>query len=98
MSLNVALSGMSAASADLKVTVNNIANASTVSFKSSRAEFADIYSASLQGIGSSLIGSGVRLSKIAQQYDQGNITFTDNRLDLAIDGSGFFVMSDKGSV
>lgn len=98
MSLNTALSGLSAASADLKVTGNNIANASTVGFKSSRAEFSDIYSASLQGIGTSLIGSGVRLSKIAQQFDQGNITFTDNRLDLAIDGGGFFVMSDKGSV
>lgn len=98
MSLNTALSGLAAASADLKVTGNNIANASTVGFKSSRAEFADIYASSLQGIGTSLIGNGVRLANIAQQFDQGNVSFTDNRMDLAVDGSGFFVLSDNGSI
>jgi flagellar hook protein FlgE len=95
MSFNTALSGLSAASSDLAVTGNNIANASTTGFKSSRAEFSDIYASSLMG--ASRIGSGVKLANIAQQFDQGTISFTDNNLDLAIDGGGFFVTSDNGS-
>ncbi len=98
MSFNTALSGLSAASSDLAVTGNNIANASTTGFKSSRAEFSDIYASSLLGTGTSRIGSGVKLANIAQQFDQGTISFTDNNLDLAIDGSGFFVTSDNGAV
>ena len=49
MSFNVALSGMRAASSDLQITGNNIANASTTGFKASRAEFADVYASSLLG-------------------------------------------------
>lgn len=97
MTFNTALSGLSAASADLRITGNNIANASTVGFKSSRAEFADVYASSLLGSGTNQIGSGVKLANVAQQFDQGTISFTDNALDLAIDGSGFFVLSDQGA-
>lgn len=97
MAFNIALSGLNAASRELSITGNNIANASTVGFKSSRAEFADVFSASLQGAGSNQIGSGVKLASVAQQFDQGNISFTNNSLDLAIDGNGFFVLSDGGS-
>ena len=85
MSFNTALSGLSAASSDLRITGNNIANASTVGFKSSRAEFADVYASSLLGSGSNQIGSGVKLANVAQQFDQGTISFTNNSLDLAID-------------
>ncbi|NKB98048.1 MAG: flagellar hook-basal body complex protein [Pseudomonadales bacterium] len=97
MSFNTALSGMSAASSDLRITGNNIANASTTGFKASRAEFADIYASSLLGTGSNQIGAGVKLANVAQRFDQGTISFTNSSLDLAIDGNGFFVLSDGGA-
>ncbi|MGI9324510.1 MAG: flagellar hook-basal body complex protein [Pseudomonadales bacterium] len=97
MAFNIALSGLNAASSDLRITGNNIANSSTVGFKASRAEFADVYSSSLLGAGDNQIGSGVKLGNISQQFDQGTISFTNNSLDLAIDGNGFFVLSDNGA-
>ncbi|MDH3643631.1 MAG: flagellar hook-basal body complex protein [Gammaproteobacteria bacterium] len=97
MTFNTALSGLSAASNDLRITGNNIANASTIGFKAARAEFADVYASSLLGSGSNQIGSGVKLANIAQQFDQGTISFTNNSLDLAVDGNGFFVLSDNGA-
>jgi flagellar hook protein FlgE len=95
MPFNVALSGIRAANTDLRVTGNNIANASTTGFKESRTEFGDIYSSSALG-GSNLPGSGVRVQDISQQFAQGNISFTENALDLSISGSGFFVTSFGG--
>jgi len=97
MPFRIALSGLNAASADLKVTGNNVANAGTVGFKQSRAEFADVYAVAFQGVGDTTIGGGVRLARVAQQFTQGNIDFTQNALDLAINGEGFFVLSDAGS-
>ena len=97
MPFRIALSGLNAASADLEVTGNNIANASTNGFKSSRAEFADVYATSLAGVSNTAIGGGVRLAGVAQQFAQGNVEFTNNSLDLAINGEGFFVLSDGGS-
>ncbi len=97
MTFNTALSDLSAASSDLSVTGNNIANASTVGFKSARTEFADVYASTLLGSGANNIGSGVKLANVAQLFDQGTISFTNNSLDLAIDGNGFFVISDGGS-
>lgn len=96
MSFNIALSGIRAASQDLAVTGNNIANASTTGFKESRAEFGDIFTSSIGNSGLSAVGSGVRVQDISQQFDQGNVSFTDNLLDLAISGSGFFVTDDNG--
>lgn len=92
MTFNTALSGLRAANTDLEVTGNNIANASTVGFKKSRTEFGDVYANSLIGTGGNTAGSGVLVNDIAQQFEQGNVNFTDNALDLAINGSGFFVM------
>jgi len=97
MPFRIALSGLNAASADLGVTANNIANVNTTGFKGSRAEFAEVFAVGTQSTGSSAVGSGVRLSNISQQFAQGNVDFTDNALDLAIGGEGFFVMSDNGS-
>lgn len=97
MSFNNALSGLQATSSELDVVSNNIANVSTTGFKKSRAEFADIYANSQFGSGSS-IGSGVVLAGVAQQFSQGQIEFTDNSLDLAINGQGFFVLSKNGSI
>lgn len=97
MTFNTALSGLKAASSHLNVTGNNIANTGTTGFKYSRAEFADLYASSMFGTGSNSIGSGVITSDIAQQFTQGNISYTDNSLDLAINGSGYFIVNDGGS-
>ena len=97
MSFRIALSGLNASSADLDVISNNIANVSTTGFKKSRSEFADIFASSNIGTVSTAIGSGVNVSKVDQQFSQGNIGFTDNGLDLAISGQGFFRLSDNGS-
>lgn len=93
MSFNTALSGLNAAQSDLSVTSNNIANVNTTGFKESRAEFGDIYAVSALGSGRTAIGAGVLLSNVAQQFNQGNLNFTSNTLDLAVSGEGFFVVS-----
>lgn len=98
MSFTTAISGINAATADLGVISNNIANASTTGFKTSRAEFADVYAASLLGAGSNAIGKGVSLASVTQEFSQGNISFTNNSLDLAINGNGFFTLSVGGAV
>ncbi len=97
MPFTIALSGLNAASADLGVTANNVANVNTNGFKMSRAQFAEVFAVGTQSVSSSASGSGVRLSAIAQQFTQGNIDFTDNALDLAIGGEGFFVLNDNGA-
>lgn len=97
MPFRTALSGLNAASADLRVTGNNIANTGTVGFKGSRAEFADVFALSYGGISQTAIGTGVRLSAVTQQFSQGNIDFTGNNLDLAMNGQGFFVLNDAGT-
>lgn len=97
MPFRTALSGLNAASADLRVTANNIANSSTTGFKQSRAEFADVFATAYSGISRTAIGSGVRLSSVTQQFTQGNIDFTGNNLDMALSGKGFFVLDDNGS-
>jgi len=96
MGFNTALSGIQAASSDLSIIGNNIANSATTGFKSSRAEFADVYAAS-NGSAKTAIGQGVRMQAAAQQFSQGGINFTDNPLDLAISGEGFFQLEANGS-
>jgi flagellar hook protein FlgE len=96
MPFRTALSGLNAASAELRVIGNNVANAGTTGYKESRAEFADIFATSNLGVTSNAIGTGVRVSSVSQQFTQGNIGFTDNNLDLAISGQGFFIMNDNG--
>ncbi|NVK00819.1 MAG: flagellar hook-basal body complex protein [Oceanospirillaceae bacterium] len=92
---NTAVTGLKSASTMLDVTGNNIANSSTTGFKSSRTEFADIYATSVVGAGSSNSpGSGVTVSDISQDFSAGTIEFTNNNLDLAINGSGFFQLDD----
>jgi flagellar hook protein FlgE len=91
MPFRVALSGLNAASSDLNVTANNIANANTIGFKGSRAEFSDVFA-----VGAQAIGNGARLASVTQEFSQGGVDFTDRALDLAISGEGFFTMSDNG--
>lgn len=93
MSFNTALSGLNAASADLNVKSNNIANVNTTGFKESRAEFADVFAVSAFGSSDTAIGNGTVLNNVAQQFEQGNLEFTDNALDLGISGQGFFALS-----
>jgi len=94
MPFRIALSGLDAASTDLQVTGHNIANAATNGFKQSRAEFADIYANSIQDVSTTSAGRGVRVSRVAQQFSQGNIDFTSSNLDLALNGEGFFTLAD----
>jgi flagellar hook protein FlgE len=96
MAFDTSVSGILAASADLGIIGNNIANSSTSGFKSSQGEFTDIYAASLLGTPGTAIGQGVSLNSVTQDFSQGNIEFTNNSLDLAINGSGFFRLSDGG--
>ena len=95
MGFYISLSGIRAASSGLNVIGNNIANISTTGFKQSRAEFADVYSSSLVGASNTVIGQGVRLAGVTQHFEQGNITFTGNSLDLAVNGEGFFKLTDE---
>ncbi|HXA36383.1 MAG TPA: flagellar hook protein FlgE [Steroidobacteraceae bacterium] len=91
---DTALSGLTAASTGLDVVSNNIANADTVGFKSSRAEFADVYAAGAVNLNQTSVGEGVRVGATAQQFSQGDITTTSANLDLAISGDGFFTLQD----
>ena len=93
MSFDTALSGLQAATVDLSVTSNNIANVSTTGFKHSRAEFADLFEISPFGNTPTSVGSGVQVASVSQQFDQGNLKFTDATLDLAVSGQGFFIMN-----
>jgi flagellar hook protein FlgE len=90
MSFQQGLSGLNGSSKSLEVIGNNIANANTFGAKSSRAEFADVYATALNGSGSATVGIGVSLASVAQQFTQGNITTTENPLDMALNGRGFF--------
>lgn len=94
MSFQQGLSGLNASAKNLEVIANNIANAATFGAKASRAEFADVYANAMNGAGSNTIGIGVNLAAVAQQFTQGNITTTENPMDIAINGSGFFQVSD----
>ncbi len=97
MSFNISLSGLNAAQKDLDVTSNNIANVATTGFKKSRAEFADVYTRSIFANAKTIVGSGVQTASVTQQFSQGSIENTDNTLDLAISGEGYFVLHADGS-
>jgi len=98
MAFNTGLSGLRAASVDLDVTGNNIANASTVGFKGSKAQFGDLYASGFLSAGTNPIGDGVRVQDVKQSFGQGNISFTDSGLDMAISGDGFFILNNGGEI
>jgi len=98
MSFQQGLSGLNAASKNLEVIGNNVANASTVGFKQSQAVFADVYARSLGGGSGSQIGIGTKMTQVAQQFTQGNISSSNNPLDISINGDGFFRMENNGVV
>jgi flagellar hook protein FlgE len=94
MGFQQGLSGLNSSSKSLDTIGNNIANSGTVGFKNSSAQFADVYAASLNGSGASPVGIGAKVAGIVQQFSQGNISVTNNPLDTAINGGGFFQMDD----
>jgi len=98
MSFQQGLSGLNGAAKSLDVIGNNIANSSTVGFKGSTTQFADVYARSLNGAGGNQAGIGVAVAGIAQQFTQGNIETSNNPLDIAINGAGFFRTETSGLV
>lgn len=96
MAFETAISGLNAATTQLDIASNNIANVNTNGFKQSRAEFSDIFTGSNLGVSSLAVSRGVRTAAINQQFDQGNIKSTNNNFDLAISGGGFFMLDDDG--
>ena len=95
MSFQQGLSGLTASARNLEVIGNNVANASTVGAKVARSEFADVYARAISG-GASSIGLGVSQTAVTQQFSQGSFQSTDNPLDMAINGGGFFQLKDSG--
>lgn len=92
-SFNIGVTGLNAAGQSMGVVGDNIANAGTNGFKSSRAEFQDMLANSLKGIdGGDQMGSGTKLAHITSQFTQGTVARTQNITDLAINGNGFFVV------
>lgn len=94
MSFGLGLSGLNAASSELNVTGNNIANVGTTGFKYSRGEFYDVYALSVTTSAKTAIGDGALLGNVRQIQSQGSLEYTDNALDLAINGQGFFMTSN----
>ncbi len=98
MSFQQGLSGLNAASKNLEVIGNNVSNANTVGFKQSQAQFSDVFANSLSGASGAQVGIGTKVSEVAQQFTQGSISASNNPLDIAINGQGFFRMSSNGAI
>lgn len=95
MSFQTGLSGLNASARNLDVIGHNIANANTTGMKASRTEFAEVYASSLGATGGANAGIGVQVAAVSQLFTQGNLKVTGNQLDLAINGSGFFIVGDR---
>lgn len=91
MSFSQALSGLNAASSSLGVLGNNIANAQTVGFKGSAAQFSDVFA-------NANVGLGTRVADVVQDFSDGNLEGTGRNLDLAISGQGFLRFEQEGQV
>ena len=98
MSFQQGLSGLNGAAKNLDVIGNNVANANTTGFKLGAAIFGDVFAASLGGGGGQQVGIGTQITSVSQQFTQGNISLSNNPLDIAINGQGFFRMSDEGAI
>ncbi|MEC5397239.1 flagellar hook protein FlgE [Uliginosibacterium sp. H1] len=99
MAFQQGLSGLNAASKALDVISNNVSNASNVGFKQSGTQFSDVYAAALNGAAAGVqVGIGTSIGAVAQMFSQGNITPTNNPLDVAINGNGFYRMNNGGTV
>ena len=93
--LYTGISGLQSMGNSLQVTGHNIANVNTVGFKSSRAEFSDLLSQTINvGGQTAQLGRGVQLESVARSFAQGSFMNTDSVTDMAINGRGFFILSD----
>src|SRR3954470_17264023 len=102
--LRIAATGMAAQQLNVEVISNNIANMNTVGFKRQRAEFKDLLYQNLEKPGAQSsdsgtvvptgvqLGSGVKAGSVYRITSQGALTRTDNKLDVAINGRGFFTV------
>ena len=95
MSFFTSVTGLNAAAAELAVASNNIANSNTTSFKRSEAKFSDVFASSVSTKASTTFGSGVALKGIVQQFSQGGLQLSENALDIAITGDGFFPIANS---
>jgi flagellar basal-body rod protein FlgG len=102
-SLNIAATGMAAQETNLEGISNNIANANTTGYKKQRVDFQDLLYQTVRAAGTQTsptamsptglqIGSGVRVVGISRMFSQGSTVVTNNPLDMAIEGNGFFVV------
>ena len=99
MGFALSLSGLNGASRAIDVIGNNIANSQTVGFKSSKARFADVLAAAVPGdLPSVQVGSGVSTAIVRQQMTEGTLSVSDNPLDMAITGLGFFRLNTGGEI
>src|SRR5574337_759991 len=99
MAFQQGLSGLNAASKALDVISNNVANSGSVGFKTATAQFADLFAAALNGAAAGVqVGIGTTVDAVNQLFTQGNITPTNNPLDVAINGAGFFRMDQNGTI
>ena len=95
-SLFAGMVGLNVNSTSMTVLGDNIANVNTTAFKSNRSSFANILASSLAGSVSSDVGRGVQFQGTTPMWTQGTIENTNNPTDMAINGSGFFVVQDGG--
>lgn len=94
MAFHQGLSGLSSSAKALDVISHNVANSSTVGFKSSAAVFGDVYASAMVGATSNnQVGMGSAVNSVRQSFVQGSISATNNPLDVAISGNGFFIMN-----
>jgi len=100
MGFQQGLAGLHVAAKSLEVIGNNIANTSVAGFKASVVQFGDLYSQSLTGASGAgvQVGLGSLVQSVSQQFSQGNITNTNNPMDIAIQGPGFFRLDDNGVI
>lgn len=99
MAFQTSLSGLNNAALALDVVGNNVSNANTIGFKVARPQFADVFAATLATSAASTSGGlGVSMANVVQTFGQGNIRGTQNPLDMAISGNGFFRVSDGETV
>lgn len=93
MAFQQGLSGLASSSRALDVISSNVANSSTVGFKASNALFADTFASAMGGGVSNLqVGMGANTIAVRQSFSQGATTTTNNPLDMAIGGNGFFLI------
>lgn len=97
-SLFSGVSGLNANGNAMSVIGNNIANSNTIGFKASRTVFGDLLSSQVSGSGgTSQVGRGVGLSVVDNIFSQGTFENTELNTDLAIEGPGFFIVSDPST-